>query len=65
MLIALVTPLIAVTLGMLVLGERLNYRIVLGGAMILLGVGMIMRRAAAAKKSERAPRAKTGKEQTI
>jgi drug/metabolite transporter (DMT)-like permease len=65
MLIALVTPLIAVTLGMLVLGERLNYRIVLGGAMILLGVGMIMRRAAAAITSGRAARAKTGKEQTI
>ena len=65
MLIALVTPLIAVSLGMLVLGERLNYRIVLGGAMILLGVGLIMRRAATAIKPGRAPGARTGKEQTI
>lgn len=41
MLIALVTPLLAVTLGMLVLDERLTWRTVAGGAMILSGIGLI------------------------
>jgi drug/metabolite transporter (DMT)-like permease len=41
MLIALVTPLIAVTLGMLVRGEELTWRIVVGGACIMGGIGVI------------------------
>lgn len=42
MLIALVTPLLAVVLGMLVLNEDLTWRIVTGGAAILCGVGLII-----------------------
>ena len=41
MFIALVTPLIAVTLGMLVRGEELTWRIVVGGASIMAGIGVI------------------------
>ena len=41
MLIALVTPVIAVNLGMLVLDEELNWRTVAGGAMIMSGIGLI------------------------
>ena len=44
MLIALVTPLLAVTLGYLVLGERLTWRTLAGGACILAGVGLILAR---------------------
>lgn len=42
MLIALATPLIAVSLGMLVRGERLTWRIVVGGAGIMAGIGVIV-----------------------
>lgn len=42
MLIPLVTPLIAVTLGMLVLHESLTWRIVVGGAGIMSGIGLIV-----------------------
>lgn len=41
MLIALVTPLIAVTLGIIVLGEHLTWRIAVGGACILAGIALI------------------------
>jgi drug/metabolite transporter (DMT)-like permease len=44
MLIALVTPVIAVTLGVLVLGEELNWRTFAGGAMIISGIGLIVLR---------------------
>ncbi|HEV2912061.1 MAG TPA: EamA family transporter [Pyrinomonadaceae bacterium] len=44
MLIALVTPLIAVMLGMLVLGETLTWRTIMGGACIMLGIGIIVLR---------------------
>ncbi len=44
MLIALVTPLIAVTLGMVTLGEELTWRTVAGGVCILAGVGLIVLR---------------------
>ena len=44
MMIALVTPLIAVILGMIVLDERLSWRTVLGGACIMLGIGLIVLR---------------------
>jgi len=43
MLIALVTPVVAVILGMIVLREELNWRTIVGGAMIMLGVGFIVR----------------------
>jgi len=44
MLIALVTPLAAVLLGMAVLGERLTWRVVAGGALIMSGIGMVVLR---------------------
>jgi drug/metabolite transporter (DMT)-like permease len=44
MLISLVTPLIAVMLGMLVLNERLTWRIFLGGVVIISGIGLNIRR---------------------
>jgi drug/metabolite transporter (DMT)-like permease len=42
MLIALVTPVVAVILGMLVLDERLTWRTLAGGAMIICGIGLIV-----------------------
>ncbi|HWN08449.1 MAG TPA: EamA family transporter [Pyrinomonadaceae bacterium] len=42
MLIALVTPVVAVILGMLVLDEKLDWRTIAGGAMIMSGIGMIV-----------------------
>lgn len=44
MMISLVTPLIAVVLGMLVLDEKLSWRTVLGGACIMSGIGLIVLR---------------------
>lgn len=52
MLIALVTPVVAVTLGMLVLEEKLDWRTVVGGAMIISGIGLIVVRSV--KKSKTA-----------
>ncbi|HVF26876.1 MAG TPA: EamA family transporter [Pyrinomonadaceae bacterium] len=46
MLIALVTPLLAVTLGMIVLDERLSWRTLAGGACIMSGVALVMARRA-------------------
>jgi drug/metabolite transporter (DMT)-like permease len=42
MLIALVTPVVAVVLGMLVLKEQLHWRKLVGGAMIMSGIGLIV-----------------------
>jgi len=44
MLISLVTPVIAVILGMIVLDERLNWRLIAGTALIISGIGMIVLR---------------------
>src|SRR6267378_5395481 len=44
MLIALVTPVVAVILGMIVLHEKLNWRLLAGGACIISGLGMIVLR---------------------
>lgn len=44
MLISLVTPVIAVVLGMLVLHERLNWRLFAGAACIISGIGLIVLR---------------------
>jgi drug/metabolite transporter (DMT)-like permease len=41
MLISLVTPLIAVTLGMIVRGEELTWRIMVGGISITAGIGVV------------------------
>jgi drug/metabolite transporter (DMT)-like permease len=42
MLIALVTPVVAVIVGMIVLSERINWRTLLGGAMIISGIGFLV-----------------------
>jgi len=44
MLIALVTPVIAVSLGVMLLNEELNWRTFAGGAMIISGIGLIVLR---------------------
>jgi drug/metabolite transporter (DMT)-like permease len=44
MLIALVTPLAAVLLGMAALGERLSWRTLAGGALIMSGIGLVVLR---------------------
>jgi drug/metabolite transporter (DMT)-like permease len=44
MLIALVTPVFAVTLGMLVLDEELDWRTFAGGTLIVAGIGLIVLR---------------------
>jgi drug/metabolite transporter (DMT)-like permease len=56
MLIALVTPLLAVTLGILILNEDLTWRIVTGGAAILGGVGLIITRSMPAGLTRNMPR---------
>jgi drug/metabolite transporter (DMT)-like permease len=42
MLIALVTPVVAVLLGMIVLNEQFGWRTLAGGAMIMLGIALIV-----------------------
>jgi drug/metabolite transporter (DMT)-like permease len=42
MLIALVTPVVAVLLGMIVLDEEIGWRTLAGGAMIMLGIALIV-----------------------
>jgi drug/metabolite transporter (DMT)-like permease len=42
MMIALVTPVVAVIVGMIVLHEELNWRTVAGGGMIMFGIGFIV-----------------------
>jgi drug/metabolite transporter (DMT)-like permease len=44
MLIALVTPVVAVILGMIVLHEKLNWRLLAGGACIISGIALIVLR---------------------
>lgn len=46
MLISLVTPVVAVILGMIVLDEQLSWRTLVGGAMIIAGIGFIVVRKA-------------------
>ena len=53
MLISLVTPVVAVILGMLVLDEQLSWRTLVGGAMIIAGIGFIVVRARAPKPASR------------
>jgi drug/metabolite transporter (DMT)-like permease len=55
MLIALVTPLAAVLLGMVTLDERLTWRVVAGGVLIMSGVAfVVLRRARVDAKAEAA-----------
>ena len=53
MLIALVTPVVAVILGMIVLDEEFGWRTLAGGAMIILGIGLIVVRKAKKKDVDR------------
>lgn len=53
MLIALVTPLIAVTLGMFVLDEDFTWRTLAGGALIMAGVGLIVARRKAESRRQK------------
>ena len=50
MLISLVTPVVAVILGMLVLDEQLSWRTLVGGAMIIAGIGFIVVRKPRSRK---------------
>ena len=52
MLIALVTPVVAVLLGMIVLDEEIGWRTLVGGAMIMFGIGFIVVRKARKKKPD-------------
>ena len=54
MLIALVTPVIAVTLGVIILSEDLNWRTFAGGAMIIAGIGMLVVRKARKQEPDNA-----------
>ena len=61
MLIALVTPVVAVILGMMVLHEKLNWRLLAGGACIIAGLGLIIvrkprRKAVEAEELELVPK---------
>ncbi len=53
MLIALVTPLVAVTLGIIILGEHLTWRIAMGGAAILGGIALITIRRSPSRRLKR------------
>jgi drug/metabolite transporter (DMT)-like permease len=44
MMISLVTPVVAVLLGLVVLNEKLDWRTIAGGAMIVAGIGLIVLR---------------------
>jgi drug/metabolite transporter (DMT)-like permease len=57
MLIALVTPVVAVILGMIVLDEEFGWRTLAGGAMIILGIGLIVVRKARKKEVMASPAA--------
>lgn len=57
MLIALVTPVVAVILGMIVLDEQIGWRTLFGGAMIILGISFIVIRRAT--KAELVPTEQT------
>ena len=50
MLIALVTPVVAVILGMIVLDEEIGWRTLVGGAMIMIGISFIVVRRAVQPK---------------
>lgn len=57
MLIALVTPVVAVILGMIVLDEEFGWRTLAGGSMIILGIGLIVVRKARKKEVLASPAA--------
>jgi drug/metabolite transporter (DMT)-like permease len=54
MLISLVTPVVAVILGMIVLDEEIGWRTLIGGAMIMTGIAFVVVRKARKKEPGRA-----------
>ncbi|HJU92611.1 MAG TPA: DMT family transporter, partial [Pyrinomonadaceae bacterium] len=60
MLIALVTPVVAVILGMIVLDEEIGWRTLIGGAMIMIGISFIVVRRGKKKPDEAALHASAG-----
>jgi drug/metabolite transporter (DMT)-like permease len=60
MLIALVTPVVAVILGMIVLDEEIGWRTLIGGAMIMTGISFIVVRRAKKKTDEAALHSSAG-----
>src|SRR5215470_2734931 len=60
MLIALVTPVVAVLLGMIVLDEQIGWRTLAGGAMIMSGIALIVVRRSKEKILEQEPVASVG-----
>jgi drug/metabolite transporter (DMT)-like permease len=60
MLIALVTPVVAVLLGMIVLDEQIGWRTLAGGAMIMAGIALIVVRQARKKMLDNEPIAAAG-----
>jgi drug/metabolite transporter (DMT)-like permease len=60
MLIALVTPVVAVILGMIVLDEEIGWRTLIGGAMIMIGISFIVVRRAKKKTDEAAMASSVG-----
>src|ERR1044072_3624070 len=60
MLIALVTPVVAVILGMIVLHEKLNWRLFAGGACIISGIGLII-----LQKQKRTSRARAAEKEAL
>jgi drug/metabolite transporter (DMT)-like permease len=59
MLISLVTPVVAVILGMIVLDEEIGWRTLIGGAMIMSGISFIVVRRTRKKKADEAALAST------
>ncbi len=55
LLISLITPVVAVILGMLVLNEQLTWRTLAGAAMIISGIGLIVLRRARKHDAELVP----------
>lgn len=60
MLIALVTPVVAVILGMIVLNEEFGWRTLIGGAMIMAGISSIVLRRGRQKKPQDAVHSSVG-----
>ena len=54
MLISLVTPVVAVLLGMIVLDEKIGWRTLIGGTMIMVGIAFIVVRRVKNKKADEA-----------
>jgi drug/metabolite transporter (DMT)-like permease len=61
MMIALVTPVVAVILGMIVLDEEIGWRTLVGGAMIMSGIAFIVLRKTKKEPDEKLPARSVGR----